>query len=129
MNIAVTGGRSNRNWDALSCGLDQVKHLVGNMTLIAGGARGVDTLAEKWARLSRVHCEVIRAEWGQHGRYAGLKRNVLMACRCEGLVSFAGGRGTDHMTHLCVSKGLPVWHVDGEGVVTFCEGTEQLSLF
>jgi hypothetical protein len=57
--------------------------------LIHGGARGVDTFADKfWRDLGEVRePEVWRADWATYGRAAGHRRNAEMVNRVAGLTA------------------------------------------
>jgi hypothetical protein len=46
--------------------------------VIVGGAGGVDTIAERWARRHGIEPDVMRADWNRYGKRAGYVRNVAM---------------------------------------------------
>ena len=67
--------------------------------IIEGGANGADTLGRRWAELNNIKCVTIRADWKQHGKSAGPKRNHEMAKLGKALVAFWDGKspGTKNM--------------------------------
>jgi hypothetical protein len=71
----------------------------GVTLVIAGGARGADTLAEEWAKAVGLPCRVFMADWAGLGRKAGPIRNEQMLSKGQPhlVVAFPGGRGTAHM--------------------------------
>ena len=99
MRVLVCGGRNYVDRQALYQALDELHRLRKFELLIAGGARGADTLAEEWARDRNISSEIYHADW-QLGRKAGPIRNQRMLD--EGgpqlVIAFPGGRGTEDMT-------------------------------
>lgn len=73
--------------------------LPGDITIISGGARGVDTLAIDWAIVHWCKFEEFKADWSLHGKSAGVIRNQKMLdVGCPDVVlAFPGGRGTADM--------------------------------
>ena len=67
--------------------------------VVTGGAQGVDSLAEAWARRNRVPVTVVPADWARHGRAAGPIRNRQMALTARHLLAIWNGksRGTEDM--------------------------------
>lgn len=67
--------------------------------VIHGGAPGVDSLADAWAKRQKIPVEVFPADWDAHGRAAGPLRNqrMLDEGKPDIVVAFPGGRGTADM--------------------------------
>jgi hypothetical protein len=109
MRVLVCGGRDYADRDWLYAELDRLRAERGFSLVIAGGARGADTLAEEWARARGVSCEVYRADWEGLGRKAGPTRNARMLAegKPDLVVGFPGGRGTAHMRLRRSVRGLP----------------------
>lgn len=78
--------------------------------VLSGTARGVDKLGEQWAFANAVPCELYPADWGAHGRRAGMLRNIRMAERAEALIALWDGvsRGTKQMIAVARARGLRV---------------------
>ena len=70
-----------------------------DITIISGGARGVDTLGEQLAELYGFKLEVYPADWDRYGKSAGYRRNITMAQIADiGICLWDGkSRGTRHM--------------------------------
>ena len=49
-----------------------------SITVVSGGAKGVDSLAERWADENCYNKVVIRADWDKYGKRAGYLRNEEM---------------------------------------------------
>jgi hypothetical protein len=67
--------------------------------IVSGGARGVDTLGERWASEHDVPVQRHLPDWNQYGRSAGFCRNGEMAQNADALVAIWDGksRGTQDM--------------------------------
>ena len=49
-----------------------------HITIVSGGARGVDKFAERWADENRYRKIVMPADWDKFGKSAGYRRNEEM---------------------------------------------------
>jgi len=81
--------------------------------LVSGTARGVDTLGERWAREQGVPVTRMPADWEEHGKAAGPKRNAQMAAYGDALVAVWDGesRGTQSMLREAYTQGLEMYLV------------------
>jgi len=87
--------------------------------IVSGGARGVDTYAEKTAEYFDIKFKKFPADWDKYGKGAGPIRNTEMAEYADGLFAVWDGksRGTQHMISAANKLGLQVIVVvvyDGE---------------
>lgn len=78
--------------------------------LIAGGAKGADTLRCQWAQDREVRTAIYEAQWAKYGPEAGPVRNERMLREGKpGLVvAFAGGRGAADMVSRARAAGVEV---------------------
>lgn len=78
--------------------------------IIAGGARGADTIAIDWAVVNWVEFEVYKADWNKHGKAAGHIRNkqMLVEGKPDLVLAFPGGKGTANMIKQAKDAGVPV---------------------
>lgn len=100
--LVVAGCRDFNNYFKLAAELKRLIKEIGKdytIIIISGGARGADTLGEKFARWHRLKIERFSAEWDKYGRSAGPRRNVQMAQVADGVIVFWDGksRGTKSM--------------------------------
>lgn len=81
--------------------------------IITGGAPGADTVAEDWAVVNWVPCQVYRANWALHGNAAGAIRNqqMLDEGKPDVVVALPGGRGTADMIRRAEKAGVEVIRV------------------
>jgi hypothetical protein len=109
MKILVTGGRDFDDYEMLKTVLDGLHKENPIDTLIHGGARGADSLADKWARDNNIHISIHLAKWDKYGRSAGPIRNREMLEEKPDLVmAFPGGRGTADMIRQAERAGIGV---------------------
>ena len=76
----VVGSRTFNNYDLLQAKLDFLlqNKVKGGITIVSGGARGADTLAELYAKKHNYHLKVFPADWNTFGKRAGYIRNKQM---------------------------------------------------
>ena len=103
MKLLVVGSRSIVDFDLsgyISSNVD---------TIISGGAKGVDELAEKYADLHRLSKYIIRPRYDIYSRAAPIKRNEEMVdiADCVLIIWDGKSRGTAHTIQLCEKKGKP----------------------
>ena len=113
MRVLCCGGREFLDREMLTAALDRLHRERGFSLVIAGGARGADTLAEEWAHAAGVRCDVYMADWAGLGRKAGPIRNrqMLDEGKPELVVAFPGGRGTANMVRIAREAGIEVIEV------------------
>lgn len=74
----VVGSRNFDNYDLLETMLDNLLIDQHDIAIVSGGAKGADSLAERYALEKDCTCIVFKANWKQYGRSAGIKRNEEM---------------------------------------------------
>ena len=113
ISICVVGSRDMTDYRILSQVLDGM-HLWSPHNVkqfVCGGARGADTLGERWAKQRGYPTVSMPADWDQHGKAAGPIRNAEMAEITDVLVAFWDGhsRGTQHMLRHCHDRGILIY--------------------
>src|SRR5215472_6858890 len=110
IRVLVCGGRDFDDRAALETALDRLHAQRRFTLLIAGGARGADTMAEQWARDRGIRTRIYMARWNIYGRAAGPIRNarMLRKGRPDLVVAFPGGKGTAGMVALARDAGVEV---------------------
>lgn len=101
-------GREYADREKLAAVLADLRRARGATVLIAGGARGADTLAEEWAKAQGLPCTVYMADWEGLGRKAGPIRNqrMLDEGKPDLVIAFPGGRGTADMIRRAREAGV-----------------------
>lgn len=74
----VVGSRTFDNYDMLKQELDAQLADKSSITVVSGGAKGADSLAERYAKEKGYLVEVFKADWKKYGRAAGPIRNEEM---------------------------------------------------
>lgn len=89
---------------------DEYGNWLPDATIIHGGARGVDLLADEYAVVNWCAVVVFDADWSQHGKSAGPIRNqkMLIEGRPDVVIAFRGGKGTSHMKTIARKAGIEV---------------------
>jgi len=101
MKLAVIGSRNFH--DAALLQEILLPYLPDTTLVISGGAKGVDTLAENWARENGIEVQIFPADWARYGRGAGRVRNHDIIQSCDQCIAFWDGnsKGTKHSIDLC----------------------------
>ncbi len=80
--------------------------------VVCGEARGADISGKYWAMSRGIPVISFYPDWKQHGKSAGILRNVEMAEYAEAVVLFPGGRGTTHMGETADKNGLTIYKIN-----------------
>jgi len=110
MKICIAGSRNFNDYELLKEKMDHYLEDQKNPIIVLGGARGADTLGEKYA-IERGYCgEKYPAEWDKYGKQAGYIRNEVMANVSDCAVVFWDGssKGSEHMIKTMRKLGKPV---------------------
>lgn len=114
MRVLVCGGRNYDNQSEVEFHLGCIHAETPIKHVIAGAARGADTLAVLWARGEHIKVTEFPANWKKHGKAAGYIRNrqMLEQGNPDLVVAFPGGRGTEMMCQLAQDAGVRVIRVN-----------------
>lgn len=125
MNIAIVGSRDFHNFSFLKTHvLSIIKNNNISITkIISGGAKGIDTLAEKFASTFHIPTEIIHADWSK-GKFAGVTRNTDIVDKSDVVIAFWNGvsKGTLDSINKAKKKNKKLFivkidaHSLGEGV-------------
>lgn len=97
MRLAVVGSRGFEFYDILKVVIDELRTIYPITTIVSGGAKGADYLAEIYAAEHDLKLDVYPADWSK-GRGAGYIRNVDIWNNSDLGVAFWDGKskGTAH---------------------------------
>jgi hypothetical protein len=109
VRVIIAGSRNITDYNIMKDAVKKSNFVID--TIISGGARGVDSLAEEYARYYNIPLDVMKADWDKHGKSAGYKRNVEMAKSAEALIAVWDGesKGTKHMIDIAEERGLKIF--------------------
>jgi predicted Rossmann fold nucleotide-binding protein DprA/Smf involved in DNA uptake len=107
IRVAIVGSRDYPDLDAVKC---FVEKLPPDSVVISGGARGVDRIAETYARQRGLKVIVFPADWDRHGKRAGVIRNFDIVNASDIIVAFWDGKskGTQHTINIAKQQGKQV---------------------
>ena len=96
MKLAIVGGRDFDNYTLMESILWDLLKIKGSDvpqdTIISGGARGVDSLAKKYAVEESIPYLEFPAEWNKYGKSAGFIRNQTIVDNCDMVLAFWDGK-------------------------------------
>lgn len=101
MKIAIIGSRTFNNYPFLKEILLPHKHKITE--IVSGGAKGADSLGERFADEFKIPKKIFLPDWTTNGKAAGLIRNHDIIKNCDKVIAFWDGvsKGTKHALELC----------------------------
>ncbi len=117
MKVIIAGSRDITNFNVLIGAVNKAhdEESISVFHIVSGGARGVDTLAERLADecgIPKTIIPVTQYEWATIGHSAGIRRNIkLLDTGADSLIAIWDGKspGTKHMINIATKKGLKVF--------------------
>lgn len=105
MKIAIVGSRGFNDYEILKKYINDTKQQYDYEfdTVVSGGARGADSLGERYAEEYGLEKMIFPADWKRFGKKAGFLRNVDIIKNCDICFAFWDGEshGTKHDIDLC----------------------------
>jgi hypothetical protein len=109
VKVIIAGSRTCHDGSLVWKALDESKFEITE--LISGGAQGVDTLGENWARSKNIPVKTYKPHYAiENPRVAPLLRNTDMARDGDALIAIwkDQSRGTAHMIECMEKAGKPM---------------------
>lgn len=108
MKIAIIGSRTFLDYELLS---NTIKNYLSENNLIiksvvSGGAKGADTLAEKFALENTIEMIVFKPDWKRFGKRAGFIRNTLIIENSDIVFAFWEGKSSGTKDSIEKAKSL-----------------------
>jgi hypothetical protein len=97
MRLAIVGSRGFQSYEILKATVDTLREIYPITTIVSGGAKGADHLAEIYAEEHNLEMDIYPADWSK-GKGAGYIRNVDIWNNSDLGVAFWDGesKGTAH---------------------------------
>ena len=110
--VAITGGKTVSDADAVWTTLDSARAKYGDMVLLHGGGPGIEKIAASWAEARGVNQVICRPDWNAHGKAAPFRRNdELLNLLPKGVIAFPGSGITGNLVDKAKQLGIPVYSV------------------
>lgn len=108
MRVILAGSRDFSDYEEFKKGINESGFDITEV--ISGGARGADTLGEKYAKEMNLSLRIFLAKWNEFGKSAGFIRNEEMSNNADALIAFwdQKSQGTKNMIDIAKNKGLKV---------------------
>ena len=87
MKVAVIGSRGFDNYELVKTALSPLKITL----LVSGGAKGADSLGERYAKENNIETLIFKPDWEKHGKAAGMIRNTDIVKNSDIVVAFWDG--------------------------------------
>jgi hypothetical protein len=112
MKLAVVGSRSFTDWELLKRSIDGVRQQFQLTEIISGGARGADSLAERYARENNLKLILFIPDWSL-GRGAGILRNRDIIAAADLVIAFWDGesKGTKNSLEVAAQLQKKGWTI------------------
>ena len=108
MRVAIIGSRDFNDYELVKKTLDPVKDKI--TLIVSGGAKGADSLGDRYAQENSIPTEIFIPDWDKHGRGAGYIRNKEIVSNCDVVIAFWDGvsPGTQHSFKLSEQLNKPI---------------------
>jgi len=102
IKIIIAGTRTFNDYNLLKDKLDRAKAHFGAFEIVSGGAKGADSLGERYAHENNLPIKQFLPDWDKFKKSAGYRRNEDMAKYADACIVFWDGisKGTEHMINL-----------------------------
>ena len=108
MNVAIVGGRDFNDYEQFKSCVTGEK--IKFKTIVSGGSRGVDSLAERYANEMGVPVKIYLPDWTKHGKAAGPIRNKQIIEASDCVIAFwdEKSHGTKSSIKIAEDLGKPL---------------------
>jgi predicted Rossmann fold nucleotide-binding protein DprA/Smf involved in DNA uptake len=109
MKIGIVGGRNFTDYQKLKKHLDSIKDQITE--IISGGAKGADSLAERYAIENNIPLTKYLPEWNKFGKRAGIIRNEYIVKDSDQIIAVWDGvsKGTKNTIQTTAKHGKSIY--------------------
>ena len=111
MKIIIAGSRTIINMNLLIKAIKLSSfEITSSDEIISGGARGVDSLGEKYAKQHNIKLTIFKPNWNKYGIKGGVIRNTQMSRYADcAIVVHCGSKGSIDMINKMKKLNKPVF--------------------
>lgn len=111
MKIIIAGSRTIINMNLLIKAIKLSSfEITSTDEIVSGGARGVDTLGEKYAKQHNIKLTIFKPNWDKYGIKGGVIRNTQMSRYADcAIVVHCGSKGSIDMINKMKKLNKPVF--------------------
>jgi hypothetical protein len=106
LKIAVIGSRGFNDYDLMKTTLESYRMIAPGITIVSGGAKGADSLAEKYASEMGLETIIFKPDWKTHGKIAGFLRNTTIIEEADLVIAFWDGESHGTLDSMKKAKKL-----------------------
>ncbi len=108
INIAIVGSRDFNDYNIFKKKIDPINSKLEGLvdTIVSGGARGADTMAEIYAREKKISTIIFKPDWEKYGNSAGIIRNRIIIKNSDLVIAFLMGDSKGTKNSIKVAKEL-----------------------
>jgi hypothetical protein len=88
MKLGIVGSRQFNDYEFVKSKILENFDIGSIDTIVSGGARGVDTLGERFANEYGFKKEIFKPDWNSYGKGAALIRNQEIVNQADELIAF-----------------------------------------
>lgn len=94
MKLLIVGSRSFVNYEQMKDQIYSLYSVDEIEMIISGGAKGADSLAQKFAEQHEISFKEFPADWSAYGKRAGILRNIEMVNVADRVIAFWDGKSS-----------------------------------
>lgn len=106
INLAIVGSRIFEDYETLEQTVDEIRTRFNVVKIVSGGAKGADSLAEKYAKENNIETMIFYPNWAKYGKKAGFLRNETIVDNSDMILAFWDriSNGTKHTITIANAK-------------------------
>lgn len=94
IHLAIVGSRGFHRYNLLKRVVDSIRKKLNVVAIISGGAKGADSLGERYAKENKIELVRLLPDWKGRGKGAGLERNTEIVAQADYVLAFWDGEST-----------------------------------
>jgi len=91
MRLAIVGSRTFNDYEYLKSAIRKLVNVYEIQCIVSGGAKGADSLAERFAKENNIKTMIFPADWVKYGKKAGYIRNKDIILNSDTVIAFWDG--------------------------------------